>query len=258
VFTALRVIPVMDLKAGRLVHAVAGDRARYQPLESVFHPRPDPVDLARGMRDQLSMREVYLADLDAIEGEPPAASLYRDLAELGLSCWVDAGLNNGHSLAPLLHCRIHSYVAGLESLDGPLALAAILDQVGPDHLVFSLDLRQGRPLISRNANWGTHEPVAIAQKVVDLGVRRILLLDLAHVGMGAGTGTSTLQQELASWRAGLELTVGGGLTTVRQLAEVERAGASAALVGSALHDGRISPEHLKALRDGFDPDGKPR
>src|SRR5271165_5825122 len=48
-----RVIPVLDLKAGRAVHAIRGNRSDYQPVRSLLHPSTDPEQLARAYRDVL-------------------------------------------------------------------------------------------------------------------------------------------------------------------------------------------------------------
>ena len=43
------VIPVLDLKGGVAVHAVAGRRADYAPITSPFGQADDPASIARGM-----------------------------------------------------------------------------------------------------------------------------------------------------------------------------------------------------------------
>src|SRR4051812_2217086 len=49
--TPMQLIPVIDLKAGQAVRAVAGDRAHYQPLRSVLHAGGDPIGLASACRE---------------------------------------------------------------------------------------------------------------------------------------------------------------------------------------------------------------
>ena len=64
------VIPVLDLAHGVAVQAIAGDRARYAPAESVLTPgvTGDAVALIQAYRDTVGARECYVADLDAIQG----------------------------------------------------------------------------------------------------------------------------------------------------------------------------------------------
>src|SRR5262245_10622635 len=97
-----RVVPVLDLKEGRAVHAVGGRRQHYQPLRSILHTNSRPIPLARAIRDLLGLETLYLADLDAIAGRPANLVLYQELVALGLHLWVDAGLRDVRSAAPLL------------------------------------------------------------------------------------------------------------------------------------------------------------
>ena len=87
-----RVVPVIDLKGGRAVHAVGGQRDQYQPLRGIWQASPHPERLARALRDGLGLDALYLADLDAIQGGRPGTAIYRQLDSLGLDLWIDAGL----------------------------------------------------------------------------------------------------------------------------------------------------------------------
>lgn len=246
----LRVIPVLDLKSGRAVHAVAGDRDHYRPIRSVVHPDSDPIGLARAYRDVLGLRDLYLADLDAIAGAPPSGSLYRSLASLGLVLWVDAGIRDAKSLGPWLETGVDTLVVGLETVRGPRALADVLYAVGPSRVTFSLDLREGLPLIARDADWDGDDLDSIVRTAVSLGVRRFLVLDLARVGTGRGPGTFPLIRELSVRYPETEWAVGGGVSGLADLTTLRRYGIGTALIASALHDGRIDADDLASLREG--------
>jgi phosphoribosylformimino-5-aminoimidazole carboxamide ribotide isomerase len=238
----MRIIPVLDLKAGQAVHAVAGDRAHYRPLRSILHDDSDPLELARAYRDRLGATELYLADLDAIAGGPPATGLQQAIVRLGLAVWVDAGVRSAEEVAistvPLTDGS-GVLVLGLETLAGPEELRAAVAQGHPDRLAFSLDLRDGRPLVAAGVDWGTDDPYRLAAVALECGLRRLIVLDLARVGTGRGVGTVSLLRALRRRHPGLELVAGGGIAGPGDLAALEDAGASAALVASALHDGRL-------------------
>ena len=97
-----QVIPVLDLKNEVAVHAVAGRRAHYQPVQSILHPSSDPFELARAVRDTLGLHVLYLADLDAIVGRSPNLKVYRQVMSLGIHLVIDAGLRDVRSAAPLV------------------------------------------------------------------------------------------------------------------------------------------------------------
>lgn len=233
-------IPVLDVQAGRAVRAVAGDRARYRPVRSILGDGPDPLGLARAIRLTLGLDQIYLADLDAIAGSPPAGALYAAIVALGIRLWVDAGVFDRDSLPPLLDSGVATVVVGLETVRGPGALAGVVEAAGADRVLFSLDLRDGRPLVETADAWGTDEPLAIADRAIEAGCSRLLLLDLARVGTGQGPGELDLLDALAH-RPGLELGLAGGVRGPADLHACADAGASFVLVGSALHDGTLVP-----------------
>ena len=244
----MRVIPVLDLKGGHAVHAVAGDRAHYAPVRTHLHPGSDPIGLARAYRDVLGLRSLYLADLDAIAGAPPALALYRELADLGLELWVDPGIRDASGAACVLDTGAAGLVVGLETVRGPEALADLLAGVGAERLVFSLDMRAGRPIVAAGATWGAGEPTGLASVALAAGYTRLLLLDLARVGTASGLGSDGLAAALVMENPGTEVWVGGGVAGVDDLLAAAGTGVAAALVGSALLDGRICRAELGALR----------
>ena len=140
-----RVIPVLDVKNGQAVHAVGGIRSHYRPLQSLLHPSCKPMELALAYRDLLDLRELYLADLDAISGKRPDLSLYHRLAVMDVHLWIDAGLKDENDLDALVDLDHTTIVVGLETAAGPDAVRAILDRTDPSRVVLSLDLFEGVP-----------------------------------------------------------------------------------------------------------------
>lgn len=247
----MRVIPVLDLKAGLAVAALAGERERYDLLRGTPEGC-NPLAWARRFRDQMIAAgqakppALYVADLDAIEGQPPHLELLSSLAALEVSLWVDAGVRTPDDVPQLLAAGVDTIIVGLETVSGPDALTAILDDAGTERVCFSLDLKHHRPLGDPIASWGTEDPVDIARRAIELGVRKVLVLDLARIGTGQGTGTEGLIAEIQKDSpASLELIAGGGVSSPSDLQRLARNGVDAVLVGSALRDGRLRLADLR-------------
>jgi phosphoribosylformimino-5-aminoimidazole carboxamide ribotide isomerase len=221
----IRLIGVLDLMNGVVVRGIAGRRAEYRPLVSGLGCSCEPLDVARAIRQAHAIDELYLADLDAIAGADPALPLYHRLAADGFRLWVDAGVRTA-ARRDALHGPWRT-VIGLETAAGPEMLQ--------DGCCFSLDLRDGVPLRA----WAD-TPEAVADLAVAHGARSLIVLDLARVGTGAGTGTEQLCGRLRTRHPGIELIGGGGVRGRDDLARLARAGVDAALVASILHDGRLS------------------
>lgn len=237
---------MLDLKAGTAVHAVAGQRAHYQPVRSILHATSDPRALAVALRECLGLDVLYLADLDAIAGKAPSVALYRDLISSGFHLIVDAGLRD---LSRALELRVldpesSTIVAGLETLEGPRALREIVHTFDDQHTIFSLDLDEGCPRKGAHSAWKSGDPLELASEAIEHGVRHLLLLDLARVGTGRGSGTKGLIAQIHARHPGVKVSVGGGISGASEVLELKNAGAAAVLVASAIHDGRIGRQEL--------------
>ena len=149
-----KIIPVIDIKNGQAVLAVGGNRAHYRPVQSILHEGSDPIGLALAFRDRLNLSDIYVADLDAIAGSSPHLSIYRAVADLGLSLWLDSGIRSAAEVASLLEAGVKCVIAGLETVPSPDDLREIFRIAGADRLAFSLDLRDGHPLIATGHNVG--------------------------------------------------------------------------------------------------------
>jgi phosphoribosylformimino-5-aminoimidazole carboxamide ribotide isomerase len=242
----MRVVPVIDLRDGQVVHGFAGQRQEYGPIVSCLTASCEPVDVARAFRDQLGLTEHYVADLDAIAGHPPALGVYADLQSLGLTLWVDAGVRDTSMIPALADAGIPTIVVGLETVAGPGELGKILERLDAARVVFSLDLKEGRPLGDASA-WQGPDPWSIAEQAMKCGVQRLIVLDLARVGVGSGTGTEDLCGRLVRAYPQVEILAGGGVRGLEDMVRLKQLGVRGVLVASALHDGRIGPAELAAL-----------
>jgi phosphoribosylformimino-5-aminoimidazole carboxamide ribotide isomerase len=240
----VQVIPVIDLMHAQVVRGVGGRRDEYRPIQSLLAADAEPRTVARALA-AAGFRDTYVADLDAIRGAPPAWSIYEELMRSGLELWVDAGLSTAQQARAMLEFQsegqsLTAIVAGLESLEGPDALAEMCAMAGPERLIFSLDLKLGAPLVGSPV-WQGLTARQIANVALRVGVRRMIVLDLACVGMGQGVGTERLCRDLRCLDSDLQIIAGGGVRGLSDLRSLQQSGCDAALVASALHDGRISP-----------------
>ncbi len=231
------------------VHAVGGRRDQYRPVRSVWQASGSPAGLAEAIRAGLGVDCLYLADLDAIAGSRPRLDLYKRILAADLDLWLDAGLGDRRRLERLagLDPARTRPVIGLESVLGPDELAAMVDDGGPGRIVFSLDLDAGKPRIAAGANWPGNEAYDIAVRAMECGVEEVLILDLTRVGTSCGVGTEDLLRRLRTNHPRVAITVGGGIRGIDDVARMRDLGASAVLVGSAIHDGRIGRRELAQL-----------
>lgn len=228
----MQLIPVLDLKAGQVVRAVRGDRATYQPVRSRLVEGSEPQAVAQALLRHTRSPTLYLADLDALTGGlaqvDTLASLLAALPETAL--WIDAGFATRAAADELLAAlgtdagRVTPVFAS-EALRSRAEFEACC--ADRQHSVLSLDQRHGRPM----------DPAG-CWSLPQLWPERIIVMTLDRVGAAKGPDLDTLAavRRLAPQAA---LIGAGGVRQVGDLDAAEAAGASAWLVASALHDGRL-------------------
>lgn len=244
---------MLDLAHGVAVQGRAGDRARYAPAESALTPgvAGDPLALIQAYRDVLGARECYVADLDAIQGGEIQRGPLRDLAQAGASrgLLVDAGVTDAGGAREVLALGADRVVVGLETLQAFDDLASIVLAAAPERVVFSLDLRLGRPMLhpaNRDAGGAEPAPVSLAGRAVAAGVKALLVLDVGRVGTGGGVDLDLLEALRRAFPS-VRLLAGGGVSSRRDLDLIRDAGCDGVLVATALHTGRIGATDVLAL-----------
>ncbi len=241
----MRIVPVLDIMGSEVVRGVGGRREEYRPLRGNLTASSRPLEVAEALADRFGFREFYVADLDAILGGEPAWTLYAELRSRGFLLSVDAGVRRPADAHRLADAGIDDLVVGLETLEGPRELAEIVKAFGA-RILFSLDLRGGE-LLTATAAWSERDAERLADRVIRLGIRRLLVLDLARVGCAGGTGTRELCARLCASHPNLAIYAGGGVRHRGDLEELKRCGVQTVLVASALHDGRLSHADLDGL-----------
>jgi HisA/HisF family protein len=228
------IVPVLDLKGGEVVHARAGDRARYQPLRSPLASSSEPGVVLAGLLALAPFRRVYIADLDAIEGCGTHHSVVVALARRhpGVEFWIDAGLTTAAAASTMTASGLVP-VLGSETLAAAEELARASREAAG--CVLSLDYRDQRFL----------GPAAVEMEP-QLWPDRVIVMTLGRVGSGTGPDLARLQE--VQRRAGSRrIFAAGGVRDGRDIAALQAQNVAGALVATALHDGRLDRASLAAF-----------
>ncbi len=246
-------LPVMDLLNGQVVHAVAGERSNYRPIRSALAGSAEPAAVLRCLLGLARFPGLYIADLDAITRGGSdrhfdlLTGLCDGLAEMSVAeLWLDAGaapwLRELGAVAARRGVRLVP-VLGSESLADTNGLAARRASLAGFDCVLSLDYRRGEFL----------GPAGLDERPAEWP-RRVVVLELAGVGVGAGPALERLDRVAARARAAgrpdMALYAAGGVRDGADLRTLAAHGAHGVLLASALHDGRIDARSLSDFTDG--------
>jgi phosphoribosylformimino-5-aminoimidazole carboxamide ribotide isomerase len=240
---SFRIIPVLDVKGGLAVHAIAGKRAEYQPVKSWLHPTSDPVSLAKAFEAAYGFRELYLADLDAIlQRSPLNLNLIREISSMtNLILMIDGGFKRLEEAEAVLKAGASKAVFGTETLPCLILIKEALEGFGLDKVTVSLDLLGGK-ILGFGQDFKGLKPWEAAGRLRRLGVKELIVLDLSKVGVEGGVDLKLTESIVKAFNG--EVLVGGGVRGLGDLEDLADLGVAGALVATAFHKGRIKPKEL--------------
>ena len=244
----MQIIPVIDIRNGIAVRAVAGERNGYRAIQSRLTESVEPAEVMRAMQQSFPCAACYVADLDAIERQQINRCSIAEIVNMGVSLIVDAGATSVGQIEDLFAIGVDKVVLSSESIDDLSMLNTMVARFDRDSFVFSVDLRHGR-LLGCDPAWDGKSPIDLARFVIECGIRELIVLDLAAVGTGLGIPTLQLCQNIRRLSPGVRMISGGGVDSAASVAEAAHAGLDGLLIASALHDGRLTFDDLAAYLD---------
>jgi len=242
----MKIIPVLDVLNGVVVHGVGGEREKYYPVKSVLCASSDPVNVASTFRS-LGFDELYVADLDAILNNQANFSLYKQVkAVTDVKLMVDAGINDLEKAQKVLEKEVSKIIIGTETLEKLSFVKEAVKLFGKNRVIVSLDLKGGK-VVSSDSYIREKDPVELAKTFQRMNVAQIIVLDLARVGMNKGLGLEIVKEILEQTK--VEVLTGGGVRDITDLEKLGSMGVTGVLVATALHNGRLTIKKLK--QSGF-------
>ena len=242
----MQLIPVIDLMQGQVVRAIRGNRKSYQPIVSSLCRGSDPVVVAQALVAHCQARQLYIADLDALQGGALQLGVLQALLQAlpGVELWLDGGFGEAGAAGPLRQALGASAATRLVTVFASEAMAAPAALAG----CFATPAARQRDVLSLDRRDGQLLDAAGAWRSPALWPQQVIMMTLERVGADAGPDLDTLAA-LQALAPATRFIGAGGVRGAADLAAAARAGAAAWLVASALHDGRLPALARQAADD---------
>jgi len=226
----------MDLMGGQVVRARRGERHAYQPVASLLCDTSSPLEVARALFELYAFDTLYIADIDAIQQRGDHRKTIESLRSIlpDVEIWIDAGVTSFEDCQPWLSLDM-CCVIGSESQPDADATWRLIDRIGQEQAVLSLDSINGQPM----------GPAKLFEDV-SRWPQRVIGMTLARVGSRQGPDFELLRHMQDS-ADGRNIYAAGGVRNVSDMEKLKSTGIAGALLASALHDGEITSGHLVGL-----------
>ncbi|MCU1476275.1 MAG: imidazole glycerol phosphate synthase subunit HisF [Subtercola sp.] len=240
---AVRVIPCLDVAAGRVVKGVNFENLR---------DAGDPVELARLYAAQGADEITFLDVTATVDERATTYDIVRQTAEqVFIPLTVGGGVRTSEDVARLLASGADKVGVNSAAIARPELIAEIADRFGAQVLVLSLDIKR-----SRNTESGfvvtTHggrretelDALAWAQAAITLGAGELLVNSIEADGTKDGYDLELirLMREISS----VPVIASGGAGKVSDFPEAIAAGADAVLAASVFHNRELTISDVKS------------
>ena len=229
------VIPAIDIQNGKTVQLVGGLRG----TEKYYG---DPIECALRW-EEMGAKTVHIVDIDgAFEGEIKNKSTIEEILEkVDISVQIWGGIRTEERVTELLEMGAERVILGTAAIENP-TLVEILSDKYPKCIMVSLDSK-GREIVVEGWEKKTSlDPVKAAEMYEERGAAGILFTDVEVEGKLEGVRGGVIEEMARSVE--IPIVASGGVASLEDLEIFYRAGASAAVVGSALYEGSISFEEI--------------
>jgi imidazole glycerol-phosphate synthase subunit HisF len=243
---AVRVIPCLDVNAGRVVKGVNFENLR---------DAGDPVELARRYDAQGADELTFLDVSASSEGRATTLEVVSRTAEqVFVPLTVGGGVRSVDDVDRLLRAGADKVGVNTAAIARPELIAEIADRFGAQVLVLSLDARRCPPGVSTESGYEvtTHggrrstgiDAVGWAVRAAASGAGEILLNSMDADGTRAGYDLELIRMVRAQVR--VPVIASGGAGELADFAPAVTAGADAVLAASVFHFGHLSIGQVKA------------
>ncbi len=226
------IIPVIDLSQGIVVRAICGKRKSYQPITSAISSNCKPETILSAFFKLYPFKIIYIADLDAIQGNGNQSKLINKFAIKYKECefWVDAGIQQILTRKLDDMSKNIKYILGSEN---NIALHDYEETIKSNpSILLSLDFNENglinnSYLLNNSSIWP----------------KKVIVMMLHRVGSNDGVDTKHLEN-IVALNKNSEIYVAGGIKNSNDIKILNSKNIKGCLIATALHQQKITKKEL--------------
>ena len=234
----MKVIPAIDLMSGQVVRLYKGDKNQ----KTIYSE--DPVSVAKQW-EQDGADMLHLVDLDATLGIGSNIEVIKKiLSEVKIPVEVAGGLRDESIILDVAKL-CDRVVIGTLAFKNKEILKKILDSMGPEKIVISVDHRDGEIVIHGWQDGTGLKLIESIKQFMNMGFTEFLLTNVNRDGTLEGPDTEFLQQATSFER--INVIASGGISKSSDVSLVKEKNAFGVILGKALYENKISISEAKKL-----------
>jgi len=235
----IEIIPAIDILEGRCVRLEQGD---YR-LRKVYDK--DPLNVAKGY-EQAGVRRLHMVDLDgAREGRVINWKIAEQVAlHTALTLDFGGGIKRTEDLRIVYDSGAAMAVIGSVAVRDRDLFLQWLGTYGSDRIILGADVKNKLIAVSAWDEVTSLDLLPFLASYREEGVSQVLCTDISKDGMLTGPSLE-LYSEMIAALPDMKVIASGGVSSAKDIRDLEEAGIPAVIIGKALYEGRITLVELK-------------
>lgn len=241
--TRIELIPAIDLIEGKCVRLSKGDYS----TKKIYNE--DPLEVALSFENH-GIKRLHLVDLDGAKAGRIINHRVLEALASKTSLVIDfgGGLKSSEDLRIAFECGARMITGGSIAVKNPEEFSSWIDKYGPDRIILGSDVKEGKIAVSGWTETSGLELFDFLGGYISKGVSKTICTDISKDGMLEGPATDLYKSMLDSFPE-LYLIASGGVSSMKDIDELEEAGVPGVIFGKAIYEGRITLSDLeKRLR----------
>lgn len=237
----MQIIPAIDLIGGKCVRLSQGD------YSSKIEYHDDPLEMAKRF-EGAGISRLHLVDLDGAKAKKIINGDVLKRISQGTSLQVDfgGGIQADEEIEKAFDFGAKQVTGGSVAIKNPSLFDSWIGKYGSKKIILGADAKNRKIAVGGWEETTTVDLIPFIKEYVAKGISYVICTDVAKDGLLQGP-SSELYQEILQEIPGLNLIASGGVSSVRDLEDLEKIGVYGTIVGKAYYEGRVTLEELAAF-----------
>ncbi len=234
----IELVPAIDIIDGKCVRLTKGDYTQ----KTVY--RDSPAEVAKEFED-LGFQRLHVVDLDGAKSKHIVNSkvLHEITSATRLVVDFGGGIKTDDDLQQAFDNGASMVTVGSVAVTRPDLMEEWIGRYGAERMILGADVRNGRISINGWKEDSEEALLPFLEKYIDMGVKNVLCTEISKDGTLAGPAVDLYSEIMATYPT-LHLIASGGVSSLDDIAALERAGIPSVVFGKAIYEGRINMKEL--------------
>lgn len=221
------ILPAIDLKDGQCVRLFQGD---YATAEQVAD---DPVKTAKGFESD-GAHWMHIVDLDGAKARRPVndETIFSIRQNAALNMEVGGGIRDMESVEYYLSRGVNRVILGSAALQDPAFVRDAVRKYGKK-IAVGIDARDGKVAAEGWTAQSEMDYLDMARQMEDIGVRYLIVTDIAKDGTMAGPNLVMLDK--INRAVSCSIIASGGVSNLKDILDLNNLGLYGAIAGKAIY-----------------------